>query len=336
MKRQRNRRIKTAATMAVVCVPIALAYEWLDAGTVSPVGLAIGVALALPIALLEESGFDRRMRELPFLGALLVKALTYVGSVAAVFMSASLVVGYSRGLTLADYRASVFSADFLLQLWAGLTTYVVIVFFRQLDRLLGPGVLLRYLLGRYHRPRREARIFMFLDLKSSTSLAEQLGPEAYFSFVNEFFRDLATPVLDSSGEIYEYVGDEVVLTWTEDRGIQDANCIRVFFDLAARIERKRQAYLDRFGVVPEFKAGVHVGEVVSAEIGDLKKGLVFNGDVLNTGARIEGQCNPLGKRLLASNQLVKRLRLPSEWLVEDMGDVRLVGKKEPLRLMAFA
>jgi adenylate cyclase len=213
---------------------------------------------------------------------------------------------------------------------------LVIVFFRQLDRLLGPGVLLRYVLGRYHRPRREARIFMFLDLKSSTSLAETLGPETYYALVNEFFRDLATPVLDSSGEIYEYVGDEAVLTWTEDQGLREANCIRVFFDLAARIDQRREAYLERFGAVPDFKAGVHLGEVITAEIGDLKKSLVFNGDVLNTGSRIEGQCNQLGKRLLASSELVERLVLPPEWVVEDMGEVRLRGKSEPLRLVAFA
>ena len=132
------------------------------------------------------------------------------------------------------------------------------------------------------------------------------------------------------------MGDEVVLTWREDRGVRDANCIRVFFDFAARIDQKRQAYLDRFGVVPEFKAGVHLGEVMTAEIGDLKRSLVFNGDVLNTGSRIESQCNPLGKRLLASGKLVERLELPPEWLVEGMGEILLRGKKEPLRLLAFA
>ena len=132
------------------------------------------------------------------------------------------------------------------------------------------------------------------------------------------------------------MGDEAVLTWTEDQGLREANCIRVFFDLAARIDQRREDYLDRFGVVPDFKAGVHVGEVITAEIGDLKKSLVFNGDVLNTGSRIEGQCNQLGKRLLASSVLVERLALSPEWVVEDMGEVRLRGKSEPLRLVAFA
>jgi adenylate cyclase len=317
-------------------VSVSLLYELIDTRAVSSIGVLIGIALALPLILLEESGFDRRMRRLPFSAALIKRTLTYLGSLAAVFMSVGFVVGYSQGRTLSDYRDFLLGADFRRELAIGFVMYLAIVFFRQLDRLLGPGVLARYLTGRYHAPRREARIFMFLDLRSSTSLAEQLGPERYYTLVNECFRDLATPVLDSSGEIYEYVGDEVVLTWTEDQGLRNANCIRVFFDFAERIQRKRESYLERFGVVPEFKAGVHVGDVMTAEIGDLKKSLVFNGDVLNTGSRIEGQCNPLGKRLLASSHLVERLPLPPEWRVEDMGEVELRGKAAPMRLLAFA
>jgi len=196
--------------------------------------------------------------------------------------------------------------------------------------------LLRYLLGRYHTPRLEARVFMFLDLKSSTSLGEELGQEAYYNLVNEFFRDISGPVLDSHGEIYEYVGDEAVITWTEEMGIRDANCIRVFFDIDRVIEAKRQEYLDRFGVAPEYKASVHVGEVVAAEIGDLKKSLVFNGDVLNTGARIQAECGRLGKRLLSSAVLYGRLSIPENWTAERMGPASLRGKAEPVELVAFA
>jgi len=336
MTRHTKWRVESAARVTASCVAVSLVYELVDTRGVSLAAVYIGIGLAMPLILLEESGFDRRMRRLPFTAALLARTLAYLGSIAGVFMSVGFVTGYFEGRSLAEFRDFIMSAEFGRELAAGFGVYLVIVFFRQLDRLLGPGVLVKYLSGRYHEPRREARIFMFMDLKSSTSLAERLGPEKYYGLVNECFRDLATPVLDSSGEIYEYVGDEVVLTWTEDDGVRNANCIRVFFDFAERIQMKKGAYLERFGVVPEFKAGVHLGEVVAAEIGDLKKSLVFNGDVLNTGSRIEGQCNSLGKRLLASSHLVERLSLPAHWKVEDMGEVELRGKAAPLRLVAFA
>ena len=330
------RRLRTAILIMMVCIPVSLSYEFIDTGIISVIGLVIGIALAMPLALLEESKFDERMRRLPFSVAVLAKSLTYIGCLVVVFQSIGLTYGLRAGLTMEDFWASFTEPNFYLQVGTGFVLYVVIVFFRQLNRLFGPGVLLRYLLGRYHRPRREARIFMFLDIKSSTSLAEQLGHETYLAFINEFFRDISGPVLDNGGEIYEYVGDEVVLTWKEERGIRDANCIRVFFDIDSVIEKKRQRYLDRFGVVPEYKAGVHVGEVMTAEIGDLKRGLVFNGDVLNTGARIQGECARLGRRLLSSADLLARLTVPYGWSTEEMGSVTLRGKSEPLELVAFA
>ena len=320
----------------MVCIPVALGYEFISDRRISVIGLVIGIVLAMPLALLEESTFDKRMRQLPFSVAMLAKSLTYIGSLFAVFMSLSLVFGLLQGLTMDDYWAQFTEPNIYLEVGVGFILYVIIVFFRQLDRILGPGVLLSYLLGRYHRPHREARIFMFLDLKSSTSLAEDLGHEAYLGLVNEFFRVISGPVLDSAGEIYEYVGDQVVLTWKEARGLKDANCIRVFFDIDEIIGKRKKRYLDRFGVVPEYRAGVHLGEVMTAEIVDLKKGLVFNGDVLNTGARIQGACTRLGRRLVSSADLSERLDLPDEWTAEAMGPVTLRGKAEPMELVAFA
>ncbi len=284
MSANTSRRLKTAVALMAVCIPVSLLFEFLAEGWVSFVGVVIGVVLAAPLALLEESAFDERVRRLPFSVAILTKVFTYLGSVLGVFLLVGFVFGWLAGLTMDDFWASMKEPIFAYQVGVGFLLYVVILFFRQLDRLLGPGVLLRYLLGRYHRPRREVRIFMFLDLKSSTTLAEELGHERYYGLVNEFFRDISGPVLDNAGEIYEYVGDEAVLTWEEEKGLKDARCLRVFFEIDRIIEGKQQQYLDLFGVVPEFKAGVHLGEVISAEIGDLKKGLVFNGDVLNTGA----------------------------------------------------
>jgi len=177
---------------------------------------------------------------------------------------------------------------------------------------------------------------MFLDLKSSTSIAERLTKEAYYSFVNDFFRDLSLPVLNAGGEIYQYVGDEVVLTWKQKVGTRDVNCLRVFFAIDAEIENRKEHYLDRYGVVPDYKAEAHLGEVITAEIGDLKKEIVYNGDVLNTAARIQAMCNELQRRFVASKQLIQALVVPEDFSIEELGAVTLRGKAEPLELVGLA
>jgi adenylate cyclase len=104
-----------------------------------------------------------------------------------------------------------------------------LLFFVHLDRLLDPGVLLGYMTGRYHHPHRERRIFMFLDLKGSTSLADVMDPDRYFAFLHEYFTEMSEPIPETSAEIYQYVGDEIVLSWKMKAGIEEAGCIRVFF-----------------------------------------------------------------------------------------------------------
>jgi adenylate cyclase len=334
-----TRKVKSAVAIMMVTVPVSILYDYLDLEPnteMTYVSIIIGVFLAAPLVLFDGSAFDEWMRRQPFSVALFARVFSYTASLFVVFTSVGLVVGLIQGLTWSDWFDSMTDLDQWKAISTGMVMYMVIVFFRQLNRLLGPGVLGRYLMGKYHQPRRETRIFMFLDLKSSTTLADELGHERYYGLVNEFFRDISAPVLDNGGEIYEYIGDEAVITWKEARGIREASCLKFFFDLDAVIAHKRQHYLDRFGVVPEYKAGVHLGEVITAEIGDLKRGLVFNGDVLNTGARIQGECGRLDRRLVVSAPIVERLKLPQGYTPEPMGPVSLRGKAEPIELIAFA
>ena len=66
-------------------------------------------------------------------------------------------------------------------------------------------------MSKHLKPKDEKRIFMFLDLKSSTTIAEEIGHRRYFEFISDFIADVTTPILNNHGEIYQYVGDEIVI-----------------------------------------------------------------------------------------------------------------------------
>ena len=146
---------------------------------------------------------------------------------------------------------------------------------------------------------------------------------------------MTEPILERSAEIYQYVGDEVILTWPLDVGIRDANCIRVFVEILAQMHSRREDYLREYGHVPEFKAGMHFGDVIVAEIGDIKKEISYYGDVLNTAARIQAKCNELGHRLIATQELVTSLELPGFVKPEVLGEVALRGKSEATVLVGL-
>lgn len=221
-----------------------------------------------------------------------------------------------------------------LTLWF-LVVFITIVALH-VNEKYGPGVLLKLLLGRYHKPREEERIFMFVDIKSSSMIAERLGHIRFFNLLNDFFRDVTAPVVYSHGEVYQYVGDEIVVSWTLENGLRDFNCLKCFYGMQEAIQKVRDRYQHKYGLVPEFKAGLHGGCVTTGEIGVIKKDIVFSGDVLNTTARIQNKCNQFGVNILLSRYLLNKLQLPpSDFSVSRVGVIELKGKKQKLELFTL-
>jgi len=205
-------------------------------------------------------------------------------------------------------------------------------FMLQVNDKFGPGVLWKFITGKYYHPRQEERIFMFLDLKSSTTIAEKIGNKKFFEFLRDIFNDITEPIINNLGEIYQYVGDEVVISWTIENGLRNNNCLLCFFNIEQTIDERKEHYLKKYGMLPEFKAGLHIGEATVGEIGVIKKDIVFSGDVLNTTSRIQGECNNYDVNILLSSRLLKRLNLNGEYQQIPIGEIQLKGKQEKVAL----
>lgn len=207
---------------------------------------------------------------------------------------------------------------------------VAVQFALQMNRMIGTNILGYFLVGAYHRPKAEERVFLFLDLEGSTQLAERLGSARYFELLRRFVDDLSEPILQAQGEIYQYAGDEVVITWPIAAGVRDANCVRCFFGIRAAVARQAARYDEAFGVAPRFRGGLHGGTVTAGELGDLRQQIVFVGDILNTAARLEEYAKRNGLDLVASGELLARLTLPPEVTAARRGELVLRGKAAPV------
>jgi adenylate cyclase len=204
---------------------------------------------------------------------------------------------------------------------------VTVQFILQMNRMIGANVLGYFVAGVYRQPKAEERIFLFLDLEGSTQLAERLGSARYFELLRRFIDDLTEPILEAEGEIYQYAGDEVVVTWPIDKGVRAANCVRCFFGIRAAVERNAGRYDRTFGAAPRFRGGLHGGTVTGGEIGDLRHQIVFVGDILNTAARLEEYAKRAGLDLVVSGPLLGRLTLPSGVTATPCGDLEIRGKE---------
>jgi adenylate cyclase len=329
-------------TMALICLFTCFAgviYQLIDEKRLDYNSVVVGFPLGLVFGVLELFLFPKaemRFRQWTFTKLLLFKTLLYTAVIYAVTITLSIISGLSEGHKISELPAYMVSVQLMVLVVYTLVIYGLLVSFLQINNLLGEGVLWKFVLGKYHKPREEERIFMFLDMKSSTSIAERLGHVRFYTLLNELFHEISQPVLQTKAEIYQYVGDEVILTWEMEHGLRNSNCLNTFFMFQEGLLRKSENYVKNFGVKPEFKAGLHFGKVISAQIGDLKREIVYNGDVLNTTARIQNECNKYQRDCLVSGSLMNRLKQINGFQWERMDAVTLRGKETEVELFSVA
>ena len=198
-----------------------------------------------------------------------------------------------------------------------------------------PSTLISLFLGRFHRPHEVERIFMFLDLSNSTSIAEKLGHIKFFDLLKDFFSDMTDPILNSQGEVYQYVGDEIVIYWPVKRSvIKHMQPIACFFRIEKSIQDRSEYYLKEYGMIPLFKAAIHKGHVVVGEMGAIKREIVFSGDILNTTSRLMEQCSIFKQKLIISNEVAELIPKDKKqkYVLLHLGEMALRGKMNKCHL----
>ena len=209
---------------------------------------------------------------------------------------------------------------------------MILIFFHQIIDLVGRGVLGKFLFGRYKIPRVVDRTFLFMDMNDSTSIAEKIGHVAFFELMQDFLVEAGAEIREHGGEINKYVGDEIIALWNVDQGARNGLALEALLAIGKRLERKSPYFQDKYGVVPDFKSGLHVGPAMVGELGDWKREVAFMGDSMNTTARIQGACKKLGARILMSEDYRDKLIDSSRYSMTMAGKGKLRGKEQPMTL----
>ncbi|TDQ08322.1 adenylate/guanylate cyclase domain-containing protein [Pedobacter metabolipauper] len=307
--------------------------------TIIPVA---GLMMGMMTGILEIGYFSKWLIKKSFTRKILFKSLIYL-VIVVVFLIIITVINmlYNKdnySLENLSSPAWAFFTDYALM---GIMLYIASIIvisqlYAEFSESIGTGTLRNFFLGKYYHPIEEERIFMFLDMKSSTTIAENLGHVKYFEMLREYFFDLSGSVIDYAGTIYQYAGDEMIVCWKLKDGLRKNNCIECFFAMKRSLEMQTEKYNSKFGLLPGFKAGLHYGKVVTGEIGSLKKEIIFTGDVLNTSARIQGLCNQFDVDLLVSEDLVKILDLPFAYAIRSVGENLLKGRSKSIEIFAIS
>ena len=310
-----------------------LLYNVIFAGGQTPAagftyGLCVGIAaLAFDRGVLL-AGVQSRIRRLPAGLYVVAAELSYVAMIVVGTALGGFVV-WLLGLTQDSLSEAVRTTPRVLAY--ALAVSALLVFLIRMRDLIGGEVFINFLVGRYHRPVEEERIFLFLDVVGSTAFAENHGDLRAQEYLSAVFATLAEPVRRFHGSTDDYIGDLAMITWPMERGLKDARCVECLFAVRARIEAEAEAWEARFGTVPRLRAGIHGGPVVTAEVGVDRHKIAYFGDAVNVVARVEALCRPLGVDTLISEDLLSRLpRLPEGVTVRPLGTHALRGRGQPL------
>ncbi len=282
-------------------------------------GLIFGaVDFLLPRSFLKRTSFGK---------ALLLRTATYFAIFILITAAGVTTFTYfdKNEIALSDFVNFFFSSEMLLVFLYFFSVVFLIHFVKEVDRKFGPGNLLRMLRGSFHKPKEVERVFMFLDLKSSTTIAEQIGHLKYSQLIQDCFSDLEI-VFKYKAEVYQYVGDEAVLTWTMQNGTAGSNAIKAFFSFKHQIQKRAEYYQKNYDLVPEFKAGLNAGRIVVAEVGEEKREIAYHGDTINTAARIQSECAIQGEEILISKNLYELVVSDNQFTFSPKGEVQLKGK----------
>lgn len=215
-----------------------------------------------------------------------------------------------------------------LPMW--LLIFLITQLFIEMSEKYSPGVFADILYGKYIQPQQEERIIVFLDLKDSTPIAEQLGHTQYFLFIRDFIHYVSMALLEHGGRIYQYVGDEIVVSWRLSKRHTDKS-IQALLEARKALQQHNEHFRRRYGITPEFRVGIHVGAVTVGEIGTIKKDLAMSGDTMNTTARIRTSCRELNQKWIASREFVEASSLKG-FQTEFLGSYELKGKGDAMDL----
>lgn len=273
-----------------------------------------------------QSRYGSSIRRMYFLTAIAVKSITllliiiFVGTLDQSFISGQLEFNFLDDPNFLRTVSFVFAFIIALQTVT------------QIVRIVGGRTLINFILGKYHRPVHEEKIFMFLDMVGSTTLAERLGDVGVQSMITKFFFDITEPIVEHGGEIHRYVGDEVIVTWPITKGAANMRSIRCCLAIADKVRNIAQEYEREFDAVPAFRIGLHGGPVVISQCGDQKQEISYFGDTINTASRVEQQCKVQDCNFLITAELLDRVTLPPTFRAISKGAVQLRGREKDTEL----
>lgn len=172
---------------------------------------------------------------------------------------------------------------------------------------------------------------LFSDIRSFTTLTEQLGAQGTVGLLNEYFTLMVDCIQREGGMLDKFIGDAIMAAF----GIPVANeddgdrAVRAAVTMIQELTLFNKARASRGQKPVDIGIGINTDEVVSGNIGSPKRmNYTIIGDGVNLASRLEAANKQYGTRILVSEYTYEKLR--GTYRSREVDRVVVQGKTEPV------
>lgn len=179
--------------------------------------------------------------------------------------------------------------------------------------------------------RREFSV-VFSDVADFTTLSERMDPAELTQLSNEYFAGVGAAIFAEAGYINEFMGDGVLAFFgaPQDQPDHADRAVAAALGIAAFGERFSAEQRARGVEFHHTRVGVHCGTAMVGNVGTPSR-LKYSaqGDMLNTGSRLEGLNKAIGTRVCVSEAIVRKAQ---RHRFRPIGDFVVKGRRQPIRI----
>jgi len=170
---------------------------------------------------------------------------------------------------------------------------------------------------------------MFSDIRSFTTLSEDMTPQENFDFVNAYLKRVSPIVREQKGFIVKYLGDGMMAMFPESPNDAIQAGLKKLEHVAKYNEHRKKA-----GRQPiQIGIGIHIGHMMVGIVGEdaRMQGDAFSDDV-NLTARLEGLTKIYGVSLIISDNVYQQLPPSHNYRIRFLDIVKVKGRNRPIHL----